>query len=259
MFMPKSEKLEADSNRVNGTSLYIGNLMDGFGHFILETLPMLWPTLNSSESYDSLACHRFLGSEIHQWQLDLLNIACGLPVVLVDNEAKRFSKITVGDRPLRCQGYATKKATLVWDYIADSFAGAAPRSKKIFLSRSKLASDFRRYENSSQVEEVFRKLNFEVIHPHELNVKLQIEKMAGAEIVAGQAASALHLAAFSRRKTMVVELGDSRTPNRIVAGQKQISSLKQQPIHHLDFRQSEKGGFDIEYLFSELKRLALSC
>ncbi len=53
-----------------------------------------------------------------------------------------------------------------------------------------------------------------MVHPETLPVEEQIRLAAGADVLAGSAGSAMHLAVFGPSGRRVIEIGDERTPDR---------------------------------------------
>lgn len=72
----------------------------------------------------------------------------------------------------------------------------------VFLSRSKLSQDRRPVEAAfaKQIDALFGRSGFRVVHPQELDLGEQIAIVRGASHLAGFGGSQLHLAAFSQRR-----------------------------------------------------------
>lgn len=247
---------------VQGDWLYVGNWMHVFGHFLVETLPALWPAFEpEGERYDGICAHRFNVRERFAWQDELIRLAVGdLPIRIVDERPLQFATLTVGrrlyDYPQRISSHATR----VWRAVASAAGPTDAQRDRVFLSRSGLSArgqDQRSMANASAIDNTFAEHGFTVIHPEALNIREQISIARDARILAGAAGSALHLGAFSR-SARVVELGDARTRRSMVPTQRAIASVKQQEVAHIQYRPDGHGGLDIGYLSDSLDALGLS-
>lgn len=76
--------------------------------------------------------------------------------------------------------------------------------ERIFLSRSRVPR--RRLANEQEIEALFERLGFAIIHPEQHTLEEQVALMAGAKMVAGLGGSAMHLTVFSSPETRVLIL-----------------------------------------------------
>jgi hypothetical protein len=216
-----------------GMWLYIGNWMDGFGHFIVETLTTAWVDV---EQFDGIVANRFMSRNRKPWQQELADLVGLHDVKVIDAVPGRFESLTVPDRTFHYQQEVHAEAVIPWRRVA-----AAESSGRVFFSRS-LVQNSRTYTNAVAVEALFAGLGFTVVHPETLPVAEQVRLAAGAEIIAGPAGSALHLSAFAP-KARVIELGDVRTPHRMVAAQMAISRVNNQEVALVPYAPDDDGGF----------------
>jgi capsular polysaccharide biosynthesis protein len=260
----RRERWAAHARRFRGRWLYAGNWMHGFGHFLVETLPTLWAIADRPEQVRGIAAHRFNSGKTHAWQFELVRLLTTAPVELIDGRPARVAELLVPTRPYQYQRAISPVATRVWDAMAErARAGAEPAAgTPLFLSRSRYddrgagrAATGREYHNRQAVDEVFADRGFQVVHPETLPVAEQIRLVWAAPVLAGQAGSALHLSAFARRGTRVLELGDTRTGAKIVGTQAAISAVKAQPTAHVPFVSDGEGGMDLAHLRRRLDAL----
>jgi capsular polysaccharide biosynthesis protein len=80
-------------------------------------------------------------------------------------------------------------------------------------------------ERDVLLDELFAEAGFEVVAPEQLSIDDQVRLISGARVLAGQAGSALHLAGFAPPGAHILELGDTRMPNRGVGTQRVINTL----------------------------------
>jgi capsular polysaccharide biosynthesis protein len=228
-----------------GSWLYLGNWMDGFGHFILETLTTAWVDVRG---FDGIVANRFLSRNQKPWQQELADLIGLHDVMVIDAVPGRFESLTVPDRSFHYQQEIHAEAVIPWRKVA-----AAEPSGRVYFSRS-LVENARTYANSVAVEALFASIGFNVVHPETLPIAEQVRLATGAEIIAGPAGSALHLAAFAPR-ARVIELGDVRTPDRMVAAQAAISRANDQEVAFIPYTDDGDHGFRLASLDAALAEL----
>lgn len=213
----------ANLDTIEGATLFAGHYRGIFGHLLLEVLPRLWPDLDLG-SYDRVLVYptrvgrRRELLRLPAYAADLL-VALGLDASrarILTDEPLRLAQVTVPSPALRLKvGYAPE-VTRPFDRVAAAFEASALSSSwrdrqptQVYLSRSRLSGNVRRAENELELEDLFQRAGFAVVHPQELPIRDQVLLMRGATAVAGCDGSALHLAAFCRPGTQVVAV-DSR-------------------------------------------------
>ena len=261
---PRTVKVVARSERLEGRWLYGGHWMQHFGHFLTETITTLWPTRASVGQVDGLVFHKYLKRPWAEdpWQLRLLELAGygGLPVRVVDGRAPlRVEQLVVPGRSVVAHGWAHPQAREVWDRVA-SGARAQGGPRRVFLSRTghnevrreagHRSADRSTPEWDAAVDRTFADAGFSVVRPESLSIDEQLALVAGAELVAGASGSALHLSAFAPPTARVLEIGDSRSPGRPVAMQLIIDSACG---HEHAF---VRGDLSLDDLLLELKEVA---
>jgi capsular polysaccharide biosynthesis protein len=261
------ELKEAAGHRVHGPWLYAGSWMHGFGHFIVETLPTLWPLLADDQQADAargIVAHRFTSRRRHAWQDALVRPLIGdREIRVVDATPASYERLLVPARPYLYESAISPRAADVWDCVARRIAPQRPsHSARIYLSRTRFVDTLpadaparsRAYANAATVDELFRQRGFAIVYPEDLSVADQVALVRDAEIVAGPSGSALHLAAFMR-SGRVIELGDSRTATNLVVTQRAIAAVKGQLIVHIPFVEGGTECVDIDYLSGVLDML----
>nr|WP_269724141.1 glycosyltransferase 61 family protein [Cellulosimicrobium cellulans] len=234
--------------------------MHGFGHFLVETLPMLWPALQGRRGeFAGVCAHRFNARERATWQYELVASVVGdMPIVVIEEEPIQFAEVVAGGRVYNYPVEISDRALPVWDAVRDTFADGK-LTQPVFLSRARLGAhrvDPRGFSNSLNVDAAFAARGFRVVHAEEFSIAEQVRLVCDAEIIAGQAGSALHLAAFARR-AKVLEVGDARTVRSIVPTQKAIASVRSQLLAHVDYVDDGRGGLDLTHLDKTLERLGV--
>lgn len=212
------------ASELNGTWLYGGHWMAHFGHFLTETLTNLWP---ADRAVDGLLCHPFVFGRTtpDAAELELAALAGYPQPVTIVAEPVRVERLLVPTRPYTTNGAATPRAKLVWDRVADA-VGAPGRKASgrqgVFFSRSAFHAAHhnrsgrphaRVLHNEQQLDELFVRRGFRVVHPQDLSVREQIQAARASSTLVAVSGSALHLSAFARPGARVVEIGDHRSPD----------------------------------------------
>lgn len=214
------------AKKINGHWYFGGHWMRQFGHFIVETLTGLWA--NEDQRSRVFYLNFIFGRAEREWQREFLDLLPS-PVKyrVAPAELCRVESMTVATRPVTVNVAASARAVEVWERIGQA-AGVQPGSAdRVFLSRSRLTNDPRASSNDVELDELARELGLLVVYPEELSVPEQVQLVRGSRLVVGVAGSQLHLTAFARSKTRVIELGDARSPTRHVPMQLVIDSARE--------------------------------
>lgn len=220
------------ARRLGGTRLYAGHWSSHFGHFLLETLPTLWPD-PATCAVDGLVAHRQVRGqlpaprrllEMTSWQQRLVELT-GHPTELhvVQRRPARVDHLLVPERPVLLKRWVHPRATELWGRVATAVGRDNPGAR-VYLSRTRFhaaAGDRARTDESwdALLDRSFAAAGFDVVHPETLPVDDQVALVRGADVVAGLSGSALHLTAFADSTTRVLSIGDQRTPRRPVPAQ----------------------------------------
>jgi hypothetical protein len=248
-------------DRLRGTWLYGGSFTDHFGHFISECLTNLWP---DDLEVDGLVYHRYLTpdpqvADVHRELLGYAGYG-DLPVHIVAGRAAEVERLWVPTRPVTVNGWAHPQAVEVWRRVVAGAGGPAQDVDRLWFSRADFNDRQRAHgqqvrssaERDRELDAVFGAAGFRVVAPETLPVREQIRMVAGANVVAGQAGSALHLAVFAEAGTRCIEVGDSRTRSRPLLNQQVLNAVRD---HDVTFIPESMPGVEIEQV---LRRLGVS-
>lgn len=259
------ERAEADT-ALEGKWLYAGSWMHAFGHFLVETLPALWPLVDTGEAFDGIAAHRFNSSKVFDWQFELVRLLTDAPVHVVMEAPATVEELAVPGRPYHYQQAIHSAAGKVWDRVSEAAApGDDADGDPVYLSRSQFEKanmakgikTGREYLNGEKVDEVFANRGFRVAYPETLSVMEQIRLARSAPILAGPGGSGLHLSVFAKTGARVIELGDTRTKDKMVNTQQAISAAKQQETAMVPYAADDDGAIDLGALKDRLGELGV--
>lgn len=218
--------------RLEGRWLYGGHWVQHFGHFLVDTLPTLWPDRDAVTAgaagggVRGIVCHKYLMQRwsVDPWMQRLLDLAGwgGLPVEMVGQRGPlAVDELLVPSRAVAVRGWVTPEAITVWDRLAAGREPSARRSPggSVYLTRTGVNAAARAAGQDTrttagrdaELDAVFAAAGFEVVAPETLAIDDQLELVATAGVLAGLTGSALHLAALAPSSTRVIEVGDART------------------------------------------------
>jgi capsular polysaccharide biosynthesis protein len=81
-------------------------------------------------------------------------------------------------------------------------ASNVERVERIFISRSRIRR--RRLVNEAEIEALFERYGFRIVHPETLPIEAQVALFSDAKMIAGLGGSAMHSAVFSRPETKIL-------------------------------------------------------
>lgn len=233
--------------RLSGTWVYAGHWSNHFGHFLLETLPNLWPPPEEQAAgVSGVLVHRPVRTrlapsedraplehaDLSPWQHDLLELAGygDSEVRIVHGGGARVQRLLVPPRPVLLKRWAQRPAVELWRRVSDAVPGRGGHPR-VYLSRSQFhaceqGAGRARVDPAWQehLDATFAAAGFEVVYPECLTITEQIELVRGVQVLAGLSGSALHLSAFADPGTRVLVLGDQRSPRRPIPAQTMVDA-----------------------------------
>ncbi|MBB6511138.1 capsular polysaccharide biosynthesis protein [Rhizobium soli] len=211
---PPNREFSPDVKRLPGRSIYLGHLMGHYGHFLTETTSTFW-ALAVAQNVRPVMHPFIFGAEIKSFMKPFFE-AYGIQDVHIIEEDTFFEELLVPERTFRVNTSGHEEQKNVFDHVRahvskSGWIGAT--SSMLFVSRGKLDDDPRNFKNGDELEAEIEKLGFQIIYPEQHDINDQIRMFANCRIVCGFPGSALHSSVFMDRGSLVIELGDNRSPN----------------------------------------------
>ena len=173
-----------------------------------------------------------------------------LPVVVVRGHPCRVDRLVLPERSFVPGTLAMPEAVGVWDRVARSQTRGGP----VFLSRTR-GTTKRVLEGDEELDDRMAALGFDVVHSQELPITEQVELAASASVLVGIAGSQLHLAAFAPASTQVIEIGDQRSPHKLLGNQAAIESARGRPGDFVPYLPTPSGGRDANATAEAVRQL----
>lgn len=246
----------ATAERWSGSTLYLGQFMNQYGHFLTEFLSRLW-ILERGAAFDRVAAHpsifnrgRYLPGQPHRYLAGLLDLQLDRLEIL--RSPVRFAEVLVPEQLWSLNRHANTHLRPLYARIAEQHRRARS-SGRIFLSRGTYPGC--RLANAPAVEEVFAGFGFTVLYPQEIDIARQLELYANCEVLAGLSGSGLHNSLFCRPGTRVIDVGDQRSRRRSTRMQQMADGLAGAQSHFIPYRGGADARTDIALLRADLARL----
>lgn len=218
---PRLSPIPADLERLTGRWYYLGHWMWQFGHFLIETLPVLW-----AHQGEPILAHQFADSGAPwAWQRRLMELAGVRSMPLIVGRAPlQVEHLRVPTRPTVVGASISPAACAIWQRVAQTGAGLpdlpSGQGRMIALSRDRLEQGMtpqgvkgpRMVTNSGALDDLWRSQGFEVVHPELLSIDEQLRMVRSARVLIGVDGSALHSSAFARPGTHVIVVGNRARP-----------------------------------------------
>jgi len=222
--------------------LFLGHFFDGYGHFLLETLPMISYIINPCYgSYKFVFLQfslslgdvnketsTFITEKIFMDILDILGLGDFKNKVII----YKGPKVLKGDfyivpRPIEINMEIKdpQPYSIIINKIKQQINNKLRNDNyplKVFLSRSYDRVD---PKYASEIEDFCSEEGFYIIKPAALTFIQQVALIANAKIIAGFEGSQLHNTIFSNPGTVIIEFGDSWRPSKPNINQEIISKL----------------------------------
>lgn len=241
--------LSKNNKNIMGKTLYLGNWMGHYGHFIIENLSRLWD-MEKLKAYDNYSMHPFIfdgnSVKIHEYQSYILDLI-GIETKKFKPIYKRniFKSLDVPEQGWTIAGPINKASGEVYKKIR-GYHSKKQIHKKIFISRR--SSKMTRIKNISSVDLFFKKRGYEIIYPEEINIKQQLHIYSNAEVMASFSGSGLHNSVFSSSEALIIEIGDIRSSNKPMRMQVAAIELIGQRHRFIPYKGTGDGVYDVNHL-----------
>lgn len=191
---------------LRGTWLFGGMLYAHFGHFLCESTARLWGLDLPGLHFDGVIFHPKarlprMSRLINPTKPWLAVAGCALPVAAPPDPV-RVERLVVPE-----QGFGTGDMVAgrpeFRDFIKARFGGAiAPQgAERLYISRSRLYSKRGRILGETFLEAALAAEGYEIFHPQDHAIEVQIARYKAARVVISTDCSALHLSALFARPT----------------------------------------------------------
>jgi capsular polysaccharide biosynthesis protein len=260
---PETKKPTGTERRIP-SAIYLGHLMDHYGHFLMETVSTFWAIPYLQEQ--RFLFHPFLfGASIKPWMKPFFvsNGISSSKVEVIDSDLL-VDHLLVPERSYGVNTFLHVRQAEVYRAVKNMVELAVvPKGvgRHVFVSRSRLSKNIRGVTNAAAFDQAMERSGFAVIFPETMTIEEQVRIYASADILCGFAGSALHNCVFMEPGSHLIELGDARTPTFTLRTQNMCCELARVRLSHIDYRSMSAprdDEIDIEWTVSQVQALAQS-
>lgn len=241
-------------DKIDHNFLYLGHYFSMYGHFLIETLPMVWHILENKNwdgEYMFLSWGKTNKTNLMVDLFEALDEVSMLERIKIHNTKDVLrSNFFVIERPVEINHNFINKSPYL--KIIDKLK-ISKKSEKNLGDRIFLCRDNSRV-NPDCVDEVYstcKNQGFEFIYPEEFSLNEQISIMSNAKIIAGFEGSNLHNSIFLDKGSKIIEFGSQRMQHQGNPNQYWLSKMlemKLKFIPHCDSGVVEK----VNYFLNEI-------
>ena len=189
--------------------VYLGNLEDHFGHFLLEHTNRAYPSLKDKfkDTKYVLVNNRQFESVPEFTYIFFKFLGIRKQDIIILTKTTRFKNVYVPDICFNIPNISSKAFSNTFNKV---LANTPTKGgyKKIYVSRTALGN--RKTFGEEKIQNIFAKNGYKIISPENLSLERQISLMKNCKSLAGVAGSALHLALFMPKNGTVIQLKRNR-------------------------------------------------
>lgn len=245
-FFGKYEFDENNVNYVNDDVIYLGDFINHWGHFLLESSSRFWYLIDNYKKGMKVAFCVYDNKTLLPNFIEFLKLfGISLEDILFLHKPTKFRSAIVPKS-------ATILGTCWFNEFANIFDSAVSkvktgkREKNIYLSREKF--NFRPTRGEKFISQIYKNNGYKVLYPEQLSLLEMIAYLKNAENIAGLSGTALHNVLFANKESNIHVLFRSKScqANNFLC-QRLISDVKQQKTFFIDasfdFLPCEEGPF----------------
>lgn len=193
--------------------IFLGFLLNGFGHSYTDDLRKLWflSTDKYSELYNAgyeLVYITSWNKPIPQHVLDIIRFAgINLQEARHITVLTQFDEVVIPDSCFRATDYG-RVYSFEYEQLIDNIIHAIPCADvvfpKVYFTRTHYVTNPNKEQGEKEIERVFCKLGYRVIGPEEYSVVEQLQMIRNCSHFAATEGSVAHLSLFCKENTDVV-------------------------------------------------------
>ncbi|MCL2596938.1 MAG: glycosyltransferase family 61 protein [Paludibacter sp.] len=214
-------------------AVYLGNVDDAFGHYILEHWTRSYAFLN--EKYKTMKFVIVNDMRFNPVPNFVTKLAylLGIPsenFIILDKTSK-FRNVYVPESAFKLVRYSSIEFGEIYAKIAENVKKEYD-FEKIYVSRAGLKQ--RKVYGEEKVQSIFKKNGYHIVYPEQLPLEEQIALMKNCKSLAGCAGTALHLALFMYEGGNVYQIRRNKIKDGNCGTQYLITEAKKLHLTYID-------------------------
>lgn len=244
--LPEPEPVET------GPLLFIGRLALHYGHFVINTLPHLWPLAGWTGRRPKLLCHAAPGSWNGTPFLAALleRLGYGLDDLVTFDRPVRLADVLVPDPALHEQASVHAVFGDLCRRVGEGFWNPAEVDSVVrpaYLAKTRLASGITRLVNEGEIADELDRRGVEIVHPETLDFAAQVRLLSTRRIVLGTVGSAFHTTVFAAPGRRLVGLNWQPALNANFPLLDGLNESRARYYHAHSTRYREPGAFEVSW------------
>ncbi|GJE29048.1 glycosyltransferase family 61 protein [Methylobacterium organophilum] len=254
------ERLPEGTPSALGRALYLGPIAWHYGHFLLNTLPRLWPLIGWEGERPALLCHRPGPVQDAHW--------AGFGAAIFGRLGYELDELESPGAPLRLAEVLVPAPSLTEQSSVHAVFGDLCRAigrpywegerqeRFLYLSKTRLGAGIARIVNEDALEAELARRGVAIAHPETLRFPEQVRLLSAHPVVLGSAGSAFHTTAFAAPGRRVVGLNWQPALNANFALVDRVAGTRARYYHAPDTRYVTRAGFDVAWELPDPKGTA---
>lgn len=224
-------EIPAGIDSMPGNYVYLGALVDHFGHFMTEALARIWYLAENPDLKGRLVFH---GDSKQQkaYMRDFFSLF-GIDErrIFIFDRPVKLERVIVPFPSMSNMAWIYEAHKKAMEYITDTIfknSDAEQSSQPVYLSRTKLSPRQRLIYNEKKIESYMARKNAKIVYPEQLNLQQQIQLWNTHPIFIGPIGSAHHGTLFALQPKTNVYLCENPLRNFMM-----IDALKENKSYYL--------------------------
>lgn len=181
-----------DVEIIDRPMLYLGAFFAHYGHFLTDCCARMWAHLCTPADYHRVFRPAKPAATFVQPFLDALDIQ-----PFKATRPLLFKRTLIPEPALQTCYQIYRNADVAFLDVAAKIERPQPRCyDRVYLSRRLVSTGARHSPNEAEIEGLFEKRGFEIVHPENLSLAAQIHIFNTASMIAGITGSSFHTALF---------------------------------------------------------------
>ncbi|WP_342151336.1 glycosyltransferase family 61 protein [Methylorubrum sp. SB2] len=235
-----------------GPTLYIGLLALHYGHFLINTLPHLWPLVGWQGERPKLLCHAKPGSWHGAPFLEKIlgRLGYGLDDLVTFERPVRLSDVLVPEPALHEQASVHAIYGDLCRAIGEGFwtpGEVDSVARPAYLAKTRLASGITRLVNEVEIADELARNGVEIVHPETLDLPAQVRLLSQRRTILGTVGSAFHTTVFAAPNRRLVGLNWQPALNANFALLDGLNGTRARYLHAPGTLYRERGAFEVSW------------
>ncbi|SFL29560.1 glycosyltransferase family 61 protein [Methylorubrum salsuginis] len=244
-----------------GPLLYVGLLALHYGHFLINTLPHLWPLVGWTGARPKLLCHAWPGSwDRAPFLNDILGrLGYGLDDLVTFERPVRLADVLVPEPALREQAGVHAVYGDLCRGIGEGFwrpDEVDTVARPAYLAKTRLTAGITRLVNEEEIADELERCGVDIVHPETLDLPAQVRLLSSRRVILGTVGSAFHTTVFAAPGRRLVGLNWQPALNANFALLDGLNRSQARYFHAPGTLYPDRGAFEVAWAVPDPRGIA---